>query len=166
VSESHLQKRAKAKQERGLCDSPLEVGFRDLLRERGLVLQPQVAIGRYNTDFAIDTVAVEVRGGGHDLRAWTRLHKRLKHFCDAGYTCLVFAFNSRSWLLSSETADYAHTVINEARRNPPNVSEYRVIWGAGDFVFTRSVDSDNLSCVPTPGRSKNPTGGRYKSVPR
>src|SRR5579859_2790695 len=67
-------KRAKTRQERGLGVSPAELLLAEWLKQRGIEMTPQLAIGPYNVDLGTYPVAVEIFGGG--WHAYGR-HRRL-----------------------------------------------------------------------------------------
>jgi very-short-patch-repair endonuclease len=142
--------RALAKQRKGRYDSPGEMLLGEALSDRGLLVVPQKAIGKYNVDLAVAPVAVEVLGGGwHSSK---RSHAtRTPEILDAGWH-LVFVWNYEgvSALVADAAADYLVAFLEEVRRNPPAVSQYRVITGSGQLLAARSADDDEFPLVPPP----------------
>lgn len=127
----------------------------------------QKAVGPYNCDFAIDAIAVEVFGGGWHWHGdhLARTEERFRYIMNAGYDILVIPFSHR-FPFSERTGRYLVTLINEMRSNPAPVRQYRVVWGAGDFITGGSADDDQISIEPPFTSVRDGTTGRYKRVGR
>lgn len=148
-TEEQLLARAAGREARGLCDSPGELFLMGELRRRGVQPIPQKAIGKYNVDFAIPPVAVEVLGGGWH---YTKRHhsERTPHILNQGW-CLLFIWNHEGkGALSGEAADYVVAYLNETRRDPSLIGEYRVIGGRGQFLAAGRAEDDKFPLVPPP----------------
>jgi very-short-patch-repair endonuclease len=144
-----LIKQALGREKAGRFHSAGEQAMFDLLTQRGLAPIPQKAIGKYNADLAVAPVAVEILGGGWHLEK--RHHAvRTPEILDAGWH-LVFVWNheGRS-ALSPKAADYVVTFLDEVRRNPSSVGQYRVISGDGELLAARSRDDDQFPLVRAP----------------
>lgn len=133
----------------------------------GLTIVRQKAIGPYNCDIAIDSIAVEVFGGhwhwhGEHL---ARTEERFRYIMNAGFDILVVPF-SDSFPFSERTASYLVDLINKMRCNPAPARQYRVIWGAGDFITGGGLDDDKISIDPPFTSARDYATGRYKRVPR
>lgn len=149
-----LERRARSRQESGRLDSDGERVLHDLLAQRGLTSVPQQAIGKYNVDLAVAPVAVEVLGGG--WHAYKRHHAvRTPQILDAGWH-LVFVWNHEGdSALRASAADYVVTFLEQVRRKPPSIGQYRVISGSGQPLSAGSADDDQFPLVPPPrGRSR------------
>lgn len=147
--------------------SAYEVKAEAMFLQRGLVMLPQKAIGPYNCDFAIDAVAVEIFGGHYH---WTGAHlarseERIRYILNAGWNLVMLAVN-KNWPLTPEVADYTVSLINNLRREPPAICEYRVVWGAGDFEVIGSADDDKISIKPPFTKSRDGGTGRYQRISR
>lgn len=158
-----------ATRERNLScqSSPYEAELFDMLAERGIVGARQKAIGPYNCDFAANPVAVEVWGGNYH---WygphrSRCEDRFRYMRDAGWRVLAIAV-VKSFPLTPAVADYVATYVEQARRDPSSVSEYRVIWGAGEFTTGGCLDDDNFTIEPPFTSARDRASGQYKRVPR
>lgn len=150
----HLIRRAEAREARGLCDSPGELFLLGELRRRGLEPIVQKAIGKYNVDMAVAPVAVEVLGGGWHL-AKRRHAVRTPQILDAGWHLLFVWNHEGSSALTVKAADYVVAFLEEVRRNPPTISEYRVISGGGKLLASGRADDDEFALVAPPrGRSR------------
>jgi very-short-patch-repair endonuclease len=149
-SEELLVRRALAKQRKGRYDSPGEMLLGEALSDRGLIVVPQKAIGKYNVDLAVAPVAVEVLGGGwHSTK---RSHAtRTPEILNAGWH-LVFVWNHEgsSALSVNAATDYVVAFLQEVRRNPPTVGQYRVISGSGQLLAAGSAEDDEFPLVPPP----------------
>lgn len=145
-------RRAETNERRGHCASGTSDGERRMirwLRERGEIPVPEKAVGPYNVDMAVHPVAVEVLGGGWHF--YKRHHAvRTPYILDAGWH-LVFVWNheGRS-ALTPASADYVVAFAQEMRREPPAVSQYRVIAGNGEALSAGSREDNEFTLVPPP----------------
>lgn len=122
--------------------SPAELMLAAWLREAGLTVAHQKAVGPYNVDLATGSVAVEVLGGG-----WHRSkkhRKRLRHILDAGWDVIYVWVDGRRSPLTAGAAEYVIAHLEFRDRNPAAPRCYRVIRGGGQFVAEGSADGDNL----------------------
>lgn len=147
--------------------SPYETELSNMLAQRGIKCIPQFPIGPYNCDLAVHSVAVEVLGG---YWHWHGRHRAIAeertHFIlNAGWD-LIYVPVSSSDPLTDEVADYVANFINFRRSNPTLSREYRVVWGAGEYVIRGGLNDDNFSFDPPFTSRRNPTNGRYERVPR
>lgn len=147
--------------------SRYEIELSNMLEERGIYCVQQFPIGPYNCDLAVHSVAVEVLGGhwhwhGHHRG---RAEERTRYILNAGWD-LIYVPVSSSDPLTDEVADYVADFINFRRSNPTLSREYRVVWGAGEYVIRGGLNDDNFSFDPPFTSRRNPTNGRYERVPR
>lgn len=148
-SEERLVERARTKQRAARHDSPGEELLSRYIAERGVRCVPQQAVGKYNIDLAVAPVAVEVLGGGwHSMK---RSHAtRTPYILDGGWHLVfVWDFEGRS-ALTARAADYVVAFHEEVRRNPPAVSQYRVITGGGQLLTSGSAEDDHFALEPPP----------------
>lgn len=148
-------------------NSRLEKMFLQLMAERGVNLSQQIAIDSYNCDFAIDTIAVEIWGGGWHFTGEhaARFPERTRKILDSGFQLVILPFLGRFQLVP-EIADYLVTFLDELRRNPPPTSQYWVIWGAGEAIVSGGSESINDALIVPFENRRNPSNGRYESVLR
>lgn len=137
--------------------SPQERVLQDMLTKRGIAVIPQQAIGPYNCDLGTYPVAVEIFGGGWH---WTGRHllrtpERFRYILNAGWHILVVKVEAARHPLSESTADYVATFVEQARRDPSAVREYRVIRGAGELLAAGRADDDQISIVQTLRRRRH-----------
>lgn len=148
-TEEQLLTRAVAREGKGLCDSPGELFLMAELRKRGVEPTPQKAIGKYNVDLSVAPVAVEVLGGGWH---YTKRHHavRTPYILNEGW-CLLFVWNHEGQsALGSGAADYVVSYLEEIRRDPSLVGEYRVITGRGQLLAAGRAEDDEFTLVPPP----------------
>lgn len=107
----------------------------DWLRERGLNVIPQKAIGKYNVDLAVQVppIAVELFGGGwHAYGSHReRFAPRVEHILNAGWAMVIIWLDARRYPLSVACADYIVTLTQEISRQESPRCQYRVILGDG-----------------------------------
>lgn len=104
----------------------------------------QKAIGPYNADIAIGSVAVEV----HNMAAHPHTQRtyRLVDILNAGWHLFYIKINYTPF--ERRALDKALAFFNFARRHPSIRREYRVIRGDGEFIAAGYVDSDDLALIP------------------
>lgn len=125
--------------------SPYEQDIADELTKRGIKFVPQLAIDKYNIDFAIGgSIAFEVFGGNWHAhgRHRARFEERSKKLFDCRYTIVIcwIGFNHR--FNPSAIVDYLVS-LNEILRSDPSAScKHYVIGGDGKPC---SVGSSNLN---------------------
>jgi hypothetical protein len=109
-----------------------------MLRERGIIPEPQWPIGPYNVDLAVAPVAVEVhRRTGHPMRTAV-LRERAVHIADAGWRvlyvwCSQSVRTGRGVVCFSEAcADQVVAHVQRAQADPASVREHRVIRCTGE----------------------------------
>lgn len=128
------------------------------LRQRGLDVVPQKAVGPYNVDVATGTVAVEVFGGGWHAYGMHRARgpERLRYILDQGWNLVIVWTSASRWAFTDAATDYIVAFAEEASRNPSMRGEYRVIWGDGKPAPADSLDVDDLTLKPTRRGRKRP----------
>jgi hypothetical protein len=148
-----LCKNALGRERVGRCASPGEQQMVDWLHMRGLGPIPQKAIGKYNVDVAMAPVAVEVLGGG--WHAYKPTHAiRTPEILNAGWHLAFVWDHEGDSALTEHAADHVISWLEEIRRDPPSIGQYRVISGSGQLLSTGSAKDDKFPLVPPPrGRS-------------
>lgn len=153
VTRETLERTAKTLEAKGLHDSRQERQLADLLRERGIEVRPQMAVGPYNCDLGAPPVAVEVFVGnwhwsGRHLR---RPEERVREFFDHSMHLLVVWLAEAPYDITPALAEHAVAYIEAARGNPTSWREYRVVRGDGETVAVARSDRDDWTLVPPPG---------------
>ena len=122
-----------------------------MLRERGLDVIPQKAVGPYNVDLAAGTVAVEVFGGGWHAYGVhrERASERLRYILDEGWNLVIVWASASRWPIGPGACDYIATFAEVTSGNPPTRGEYRVIWGDGKEAAIDGANVDDLSVKPS-----------------
>ena len=143
--------RAQTRQEKQLGISPTELLLKEWLKQRGIDIIPQMAVGPYNVDLGTDTVAVEIFGGSwHGTgRHRERSPERCRYLLDRGFNLIIIWTDELRWPLSPKAADYIASFIQLTSCDPTIKSQYRVIWGDGKEVPPESLNIDNLSIIPS-----------------
>lgn len=149
LTDEHLNAQAAGRERVGRIGSDGERFLLDQLLQRGLEPIPQKAIGRYNVDFALPPVAVEVLGGG--WHAAKQGHaRRTPDILDAGWHLLFVWNHEGDSAITERAADYVVAFLDEIRREPPTVGQYRVISGSGQLLSAGSADDGQFALVPPP----------------
>lgn len=121
------------------------------LSERGVPSILQKAIGPYNADLAVGSIAVECFGGGWHATGHhsTRSPERFRYILDQGWNVVVIWIDRRYFPLTEAAADYVVSFHEQASGDPPMRGQYRVIRGDGKELPTNGRDLDELTIVPT-----------------
>lgn len=126
--------------------SKAETMLAQWLRERSIESVPQKAIGPYNVDLGIHPVAVEIFGGawhaGRDCES-----PRARYILDQGWHLIVVWAHGRRSPITPAVADYIVAFLEELRRDPPSIRQYRVIRGDGQELARGRSDADNITLV-------------------
>ena len=129
------EKRALTMERLQLRIVPVETTLADWLREAGLNITQQKAVGIYNLDIAINKppIAVEIFGGGwhnteHHLRIF---YKRTKYLLNLGWSVVIIWLNARYFPLEIRSRDQIISIVDFIRANPTSGSQYQVFLGNG-----------------------------------
>lgn len=145
ASAEELELRAQHRERTLSHASEREFQFGHQFTSLGASFTPQKAVGPYNVDFAIGSVAVEVLGGA--WHAYKPEHaERTPYILNAGWN-LLFIWDLKKAPLCVEAADYAIAYAKQASRNPSLVGEYRVIRGDAQLMASGGVDEDHFTLV-------------------
>lgn len=150
-SEEACCKIATRKAARAQSDSGFEAQFADWLKERGVAFTQQLAIGRYNVDFAVGNVAVEI------MTNWTRRKEwrvKLAYLFDHGWNFYAVWHESGNGFLPA-FADDLITWAKILESTPASGSQHRVVWCARKVLSTGSGDADYVAAV---FKSQTPLG--------
>lgn len=151
-SEESLVKRAVQRQRRMVNVSPAEYILAEWLTARGLPSVPQQAVGRYNVDIALGSIAIEVYGGGWHF---SKNHAgRYKYLFDHGWSILIVVVAGKWSPLTEGAADDIHTFYQSVTAQPAQACQYRVIWGHGQLIATGGPYPYELAAVKPLRRPK------------
>jgi len=144
-----------------------ELIVKKMLFDRGIKTVHQKAIGAYNCDLAAKPVAVEIWSGyWHFFGKHARLcEKRFCYILNRGWFIYVLPITV-SFPLTNAVADYLAAYIKHIRRDKPQIRTYRVVWAAGDFAVSGSLNRKNFPIVPPFTNRRNPVTGQYERIPR
>jgi very-short-patch-repair endonuclease len=143
-------KRARSREARPPAMSVSEAKFAAWLDERRVTYRREVAVDKYNVDFALGPVAVEILGGEwHGTRAKTRTHsQRTPNILNAGWA-MLFIWAAPNWPMTPAAADYAITFLQAVRSNPSLIGEYRVIRGDAQLLARARAEDYDRTRIPT-----------------
>lgn len=118
------------------------------LSARGVLAVPQKAIGPYNCDLAIGSVAVEIFGGHFHQsgRHRARWPERSRYISNQGWS-LVVVWNTTHHALHERLADELVALSQIASSDPSSPRQHRVIWGCGEVTVT-PAHLDQFTHVP------------------
>jgi hypothetical protein len=124
-SSEELIKRAISKQELMTYLGKGEEQLKNWIIERGEKVVPQLAFDRYNIDLAVGPVAVELLIGS--INPLVRGDaKKIEYLCRHGWSVLYVWLSCRGYPTEAH-ADYIVSYVNEVRRDPTLIGEYRMI---------------------------------------
>lgn len=131
------------------------------LKEIGVNVIHNFAVGPYNCDIGTGTIIVEVWGGNWHPKPIDI--ERTKYILDAGYSVLIVDIDKRRFPISQAITEYAIALDKLARANPTTNRQYWMVRGDGELIFKR-FNSDNISLKPpfTAGRNSL---GQYVHIP-
>lgn len=166
LSDERVHRSAIGKQGKISNRSKWESVVASVLSDTGLDFFPGLAVHRYNIDFAIGNVAVEVFGGGWSVTDKVRISKyisRTKKIAEFGYNTIFLVLDDHANVI---TADQLRSEIELASSNPPDACKYRVIWGDRHGSTGLCSDIDDSAFVRPFIHVRDRATGRYHSVPR
>jgi hypothetical protein len=146
----HRVKIAKSVASRGDYGSPYEGVLARAIANHGLVVTPQAAVGPYNVDLRVGSVAVEVFGGSWHRygRQRARFPERSRYLLNAGLRLIVVWCNTTNHLLTVRGADEVVAFIQQAGVDPANRGQYRMIWGGGEPASIPGFEFHEWAGVP------------------
>ena len=146
VPAEELEARAVTRERLGLHVGTEERRLARLLRKRGVATRAQQAEGPVNIDLATGSVAVEVFGGGfHGAgRHLARHPRRCRYLLDRGWSVVVIWIDKRREFALTGAADYVVALLDEFRRSPALVRQYRVIRSDGEELVRGCAKDDDF----------------------
>ena len=128
--------------------SPYERAIAAELRHRGINFVPQLAVDKYNIDFALwDNIAFEVYGGGWHAkgRHAARFDERSKKLFDSGYAIVICWVNFNTMFSPSGIVDYLVSLHDVLGANPAALRKHYVIGSDGKPCATGSSNLHYVS---------------------
>lgn len=123
-----------------------EQRFASWLTELHVPYRREVAIGPYNVDFAIGSVAVEILGG--EWHGYKTIHaRRTPYILNQGWA-MAFVWATANCPMTREVADQVVTYANQIGREPALIGEYWVLRGDGQLIATGGTESDEIAFIP------------------
>ena len=160
-------KRAKTVESKSEISSGLEKMVYQSMLERGIDFTPQTAVGIYNVDFTIGTIAVEIFGGGWHFsgRAKDRHFDRCIEVINSGYTMIILNITNANPFTNTVADDLA-SKIKSISTDKTIRGENWMVWGTFDCVTTFGLDSVNESLIRPFVHTRDGISGRYKCITR
>lgn len=128
---------------------PDELLIADAMAHAGLAFRPQVAVGKYNLDFALGTVAVEVHSAAVNPARHPRLHGRTVELMERGWSVL-YVWLTRAYPWDTNGAKELVSSLEILNSLPSGIREQRVIRGSGKLHSVTHLDTEHRSLVPAP----------------
>lgn len=124
----------------------------------------QKAIGKYNIDFTIGNIAVEIFGG-HWHRYKVAHHlPRCKKIFESGYS-IIFIYIDKSTNITF-IKNQLITLLDELSGDKSSLSQYRVIWGTLQLITAGTSEDIERAFISPTCNHRNIRTGRYESVSR
>lgn len=133
------------------------------LKEIGIPVIHNFAVGPYNCDIGTGSIIVEVWGGHWHPKPIDT--ERTKYILDSGYSVLIIDVDKRNFPITRAVTEYVVSLNNIARTDPASIRQYWMIRGSGELIFRR-FNSDNISLIPPFTSGRDVTTGQYKRIPR
>ena len=147
---STLLARARTRQARLVGSSKLEDRFAILLDALHVSYTRQLAVYKYNLDFAFSEapVAVEIRGGSYDFARHSQLAERTKYLVDEGWT--IISLHAPGIRVLAQAAEYCVALANRLRWQPPAAGQHRMIWGQHQLCAALREEFPDRACICHP----------------
>lgn len=135
AAESSLERAARTRERSQGPMSRYERLVAAWLAERNIAHTREKAVGRYNVDFALNAVAVEVLGGEwHSGRVKSKVHgRRTPELFRRGWH-VAFVWATANHPMTEAVMEQIVAFEDFASRNPSAEREYRVIRGDGQLL--------------------------------
>src|SRR5690625_14678 len=134
--ESDLKTIAKGRQATMSKQGIGERAFQKLLDLRDVLYVPEKAVGRYNIDFVIGNLAVEVYRSYANPTGIIRNMEKIEHLRNIGMSAL-YIWKRPGHVLSLRHADYAIELSNLIDRHPSPGGQYWMIRGGENLCPTK-----------------------------
>ena len=143
-----LTKRAKGLERVGKTRGKAESDLFEIFKSRGIKAIPQKAVGKYNIDFVIGNIAVEVTGRNRKLGRHAVYKERIKYILDSGFS-LVYVWANSAFPIQEGAADYIISLNKRVGRNPSLIGKYWVIRCDGKLLATGCSDDNDFAGILT-----------------
>lgn len=166
ISNEILDKMAESRYKTGnVRASVYEDFFAKFLDDKAIKYVRQLNIGKYNCDFSVFGIAVEIWGGQWHFSGAhaARNNERFKYILDSGVNVIIAPIPSQNGF----TVAMAENIISHCKElsgNPPFITEYRMIWRDGETITRFRNNIDNFSFESPFTYARNRETGRYYSV--
>ena len=163
-SDETLRKIAQARAKRS---SVYEKQIEDIFVDAGIAFEPQFPIDKYNIDFLVGNIAMEVFGGGWHSHGkhFARFGVRSEKIFDSGYGLVIIQIRDRQRFSASFGGNLVK-FINQLRFDESSAGKYWVIWGDFKAITTGSRENVELALVNPFTNVRDRETGRYQSVAR
>lgn len=141
--EEVLERIAATRAKKAESGSAYESQVANWLKERGIQFRQQAAIGRYNVDFAIGNVAVEITTGWARKKDW---YRRTAYLFDHGWSLYFIWHDTRVPLLPAVTDDLV-SWLKVLESSPSIGCQYRVIWRSTKVLASGGANVDEVAAI-------------------
>jgi len=136
--------RQRTKQYVGFAEKELA----EMLTNREIQFDQEVASGQYNVDFVLGSVAVEIDRTDR-VKGNPGTREKVKPLLERGYWVFHIT-TTRRMRLDAIVIDQLVTFRDRAQSAPACRSEYRVVRGSGDLVAVVECDRDEIADIVLP----------------
>lgn len=128
---------------------PDELLIGQTLAHAGIDCIPQHAVGKYNLDFSVGSIAVEVHSAAYNPATHPRLHGRSVELMERGWSVL-YVWLTRAYPWDTNGATELVSSLDALRSLPAGLCEQRVIRGNGKLHSVFHLDTEHRTLVPAP----------------
>lgn len=143
--------------------SSSEIILANWLKELGIDVIHNLAVGPYNCDLGTGSITVEVWGGGWHPKPIEI--KRTKYILDSGYAVLIVNLDNRRFPITRAVSQYVIALLQETSGDPTGRRQYWMVRGDGELIFKR-FNGDNVSLIPPFTAGRDPANGKYHRISR
>lgn len=145
-SNDSLIRGALGKEKAARMDSISEKVLYDALVKKGITPIIQKAFWKYNVDFLIGNLAVEVTGAGRNPDLFTYYSERLKYLLNSGLA-VVYIWTRIRYFPTENAVDNIISLSEQASRDPSILGKYWVIRCDGKLLATGSANDDDFTSI-------------------
>lgn len=145
-SNDSLIRGALGKEKAARMDSISEKVLYDALVKKGITPIIQKAFWKYNVDFLIGNLAVEVTGASRHPDLFTYYSERLKYLLNSGLT-VVYVWTRVRYFPTENAINYIISLSEQASSDPSILGKYWVIRCDGKTLATGCANDDDFTSI-------------------
>lgn len=152
---------------RGKRTSRYETIIADYFTKGGLAFEPQFPVDKYNIDFVVGNIAVEIFGGYWHLYGShaERFTDRTKKIFDSGYALVILVVQDSNTFTDKVCSDFVG-FVDKLSLDKSSIGKYWVIWSATNTITSGGINDINIALIPPFTNIRDGVTGRYKRVAR